>query len=223
MQNAYDQNEVQYESTGWGAMSDTKTSSGEWLDFKQGRGDTHVLRILEIHGIRMKSFRGGRPNKHLEMTVELWESNGEKFNPPKTVKTNPRASWCNELRKEAERVASSAGWDGQPKTYGNYANTIGDYYIRVTRNDDVNTNRGHLTVQNLGHLDDQGDDTGTKPPANTNSHDIAILQAQTQDELRDVFGAAWQSTTDKAEREAFKALYEQQKEAIDSGNTDVPF
>ena len=218
----YQQQSDEYTSTGWGAMSDTKSDSGNWLDCKQGQGDTHVVRIIEVHGIRMKSFRGGRPNKHLEMSLELWESNGEKFDEPQIVKTNPRASWCGQIRKESERLAAEAGWDGDARTFGKYANEIGNYYLRLTRNDDPNTNRGYIDVENLGHIDDQGDDTGTAAPAATNNdpHIAAINGAESEDDLRAAFSAAFTSTNDPAQRAAYKAAYDQQKALL---SDNIPF
>lgn len=211
---------IEYEATGWDALEDTKPS--DWLDFKQGQGDTHVVTIDRILGTRMKSFRGAPPKKHLELECTLYSSNGVDFDPPRKVKTNPRASWCGQIRKVAEELARKHGWDGSRNSYGEYAAVLHRYYLRITRNDNPVTNAGKLDVEILGDIDAEAGPEAPPTPGVAN-HFHAIENAGTIEDLQIAFRKAWTSTTNVGSRDEFKAAYESRKHVLNNGDQAIPF
>lgn len=220
MHNQEQPHEIQYESTGWGSLSEARNQSGEWLDFKQGQGDSAVLRIVEVIGTRTKQFRNSKPRKVLEMSIEVFSHNSEEYNPPRMMRTNPNAAWCNEIRKEAESVAVTAGWDETPQTFHEYADEISNYWLRITRNDSTQTNRGHLDVENLGHVN------GTKQldtVDTTDRHLDLINRSINPTELRKAFGEAWTSTKDEDKRNTYKSAYDNRSKILSDLENDVPF
>jgi hypothetical protein len=203
---------IEYQNAGWGALDDVRKGGNlPWLDFQQGRGDTAIVRLLEIKGTRQKSFKGGEPFQVLEMRVEVHERNGEQVKPEENL-CNPKSAWCIGIKKAVNEIAKNEGWDGDPATLGDYAEHVPFYTMRWTRNDDPQTRMGNIDVEVLGRIDavtDIGfDDTPAKP--NTPQVFEALDAATSVDELDTIIKLAWKDL-DQTQRSKAKAAYEAKK------------
>ncbi|QDP55280.1 MAG: hypothetical protein Unbinned400contig1002_10 [Prokaryotic dsDNA virus sp.] len=199
---------IEYKTSGWDAINDVRKGGGlPWLDFKQGRGDTAMLRLLEIKGTRQKSYKGGEPYQVLEMRVEVHERNGMEIAPEEHM-CNPKSAWCIGIKKAINEIAEREGWDGNPGNLGNYAEHVPFYKMRWTRNDDPNTRMGNIDVQILGRIDSKEEDV----PFHTEEDQAfeAIAAATSVDELDAIIKLCWDKLTPEQKVNA-KARYEAKK------------
>lgn len=213
---------IEYDSSGWDAL-DTVRKGGSlpWLDFQQGRGDTAVVRLLEIKGTRQKSYRGGDPYQVLEMRVEVHERNGETIKPEIHM-TNPKSSWCIDIKRAVNEIAKKEGWDGSPETLGKYAEHVPFYLMRWTRNDDGVTRMGNIDVDLQDRIDSPLDVPFHEEEDHTDFFN-ALKTANNLEELDTTIKLGWKALP-QAERIKAKKAYETKKaelEAIDLG--DIPW
>ena len=222
---SYDNNDQQqdYDMTGLNALRETSGGgAGEWLDFKQGRGDTHVVRIVNILGVRAKAGYKGAIKKVLEMDLELFESNGQVFNPPKMVRTNPTAHWCKPITACIDTIAKEGGWDGNERTYAQYAANAYGRILRMTRNDNEASKVGRIDCENIGSANDYQNTSedqpfDTKENESIDSHVINIRGASTLEELKIIFTEAYRSTRDAELIAQYTWEKDQMKIALDNG------
>jgi hypothetical protein len=211
MSNEYDNTEENYTNTGWGALDDVQRGSAglAWLDFRQGRGDTADLRLLEIKGVRQKQFKSDPPYQVLEMKIEVHSRNGQPCAPTEHM-TNPKSAWCINIKKTINEIAKKHGWDGAPQSLGQYAEHVPSYLMKWTRNDDPKSRMGNIDVEIIRNINEE------ETPFDAPQDELLnkLHAANNLGQLDDAMRAHFKGLDDAAQAEARK-LYVNRKAALD--------
>ena len=136
--------------------------------------------------------------------------------------TNPKSSWCIDIKRAVNEIAKKEGWDGSPETLGQYAEHVPLYLMRWTRNDDGVTRMGNIDVELQDRIDSPKDVPFHEEEDHTDFFK-ALKTATSLEELNTILKLGWKALP-QAERIKAKKAYETKKAelaAIDLG--DIPW